>query len=340
MRGAKHPATTLSFMLLLLMNTVCKMRNPCWLVMVLCIALAGCSAPPTLPVKSTEIPSFVFTPSATVVMGTPSPSPTNSLTFSATPLPLQTPILSPAPTLTMDEEVASVAKMLQDNGGCRLPCWWGFTPGETSLQATKVFFAALGKEIRPWYFEGSENYNVYFDLAEHFQDQLYSGKDVLARIGVRALPPVHNDEYLYGDAQFVVAWEAYLLPHLLTEYGPPAQIWVYVGVRAAPWAPFDLLLFYPEQGILARYEAPAIWSDEVFRMCQYQMSIDLHLWSPQYSPERAQLPVWAAELGDLSVFRPVEEATGMTISEFVQKMRQPDPDICLETPQSLWLETP
>ena len=322
------------------MNTACNMRYPCWLVMVLCIILAGCNASSILPAKSTEIPSFGFIPSATVVMDTPPASPTDIPASSTSSVPTQTPILTPAPTLTANEEVALVAKMLQDNGGCRLPCWWGFTPGETSLQTTKVFFAALGKEIRPWHFEGSENYNVYFDLSEHFQDQFYSGKDVLTRIGIRALPPVHNDEYLYGDAQFVAAWEAYLLPQLLTEYGPPAQIWVYVGAQTAPWAPFDLLLFYPEQGILARYEAPAIWGDAVFRMCQYQMTIDLHLWSPQYSPERAQLSVWEAELGDLSAFRPVEEATGMTISEFVQKMRQPDPGICLETPQKIWLGNP
>lgn len=309
-----------------------------WLMLVLCVALWGCRVPVTLSPTNQGMPVPTVTSYATAVKHTPTQLLTNTPTPSPIP-PTRTPRPTPAPTMAPDEEYAFVSKMLRDNGGCRLPCWWGLMPGVTTWESTRTFFASLGKIIH----SGDilfPTYTVYFDTPSHFtSDQVYFIKNgMLDKIDIYALPPTVDHEYVYGDRQFVKDWEAHLLPQLLSIYGIPSEVWLYVGAADAPWAPFDLVLFYPEQGILVRYEAPAIWGDKVFRLCQYQMKIEMWLWSPQYSPERSQWSYWENDLGDLSRFRPLETATGMSLTEFVQKMGQPDEQVCLETPQDLWYE--
>ena len=43
--------------------------------------------------------------------------------------------LTPSPTsyprLSREEAKPRIIEMLQTNAGCRLPCWWGITPGKT-----------------------------------------------------------------------------------------------------------------------------------------------------------------------------------------------------------------
>jgi hypothetical protein len=62
-------------------------------------------------------------------------SSTRTLMPAPTPKP-PTPTVPPSPTLvptlTADQEQALVLDLLQNNAGCRLPCWWGFTPGKTT----------------------------------------------------------------------------------------------------------------------------------------------------------------------------------------------------------------
>lgn len=311
----------------------------CWLVLILCVGLGGCSTSATSSPMNLDTSVPTLTPSIAAVSNTPTELPTNTPT-STPPQPTRTPRPTPVPTMTMNEESIFVSKMLQDNSSCRLPCWWGFTPGGTTLPKVYAFFSKPGAEIKQWYLNGEQNYSVYFfKITAYYHSQNYTGKDdTLEEISFNALPPMVNDKYVYGDPQFVKDWEAYFLPQFLSVYGAPSEVWLNVGAADAPWAPFDLVLFYPEQGILVRYEAPAIWGDKVFRLCQYQMAIEMWLWSPQYSPERSQWPYWEDVLGDLSRFRPLETATGMSLTEFVQKMRQPDEQVCLETPQDLWYE--
>jgi hypothetical protein len=45
-------------------------------------------------------------------------------------------IVAPAPkaTATLTSEQAAFEKLLQDNGGCELPCWWGLTLGKTKQE--------------------------------------------------------------------------------------------------------------------------------------------------------------------------------------------------------------
>ena len=55
------------------------------------------------------------------------------------PLPTGAPILTPFPTFSDEEEINAFKKLYETNGGCHLPCWWGITPGVTTLKDTQRF---------------------------------------------------------------------------------------------------------------------------------------------------------------------------------------------------------
>jgi len=244
--------------------------------------------------------------------------------------------------MTADEEYAFVSEMLRSNGGCRLPCWWGFTPGETPWQTTKTFFASLGKKIEAWRdHDTQQHYAVYFDIPDHhhFHYQGYHEKDgTLDRIGIHALPPEdENWRYIYGALHFAEDWRAYMLPQILEVYGPPSQ--VFLGTGGAPWRPFDLLVFYPEQGFLVEYHGLAEQREgETWRVCPYKVEITLHLWSPEHRMNLEDVPGVVDAHKDDETWGPypLEEATGMSIEQFYQTFSQPDNQLCLDVPADLW----
>jgi len=122
--------------------------------LILLVSLVGCSA------SVTPTPSPSATPLSATFEALPSP-PDTSLQDTSTPspqpeIPTQTPLpprpskaLTPTsvPTLADSEEQELVLNLLQDNGGCQLPCWWGFTPGETTWHTAQEFFASRQPRI-------------------------------------------------------------------------------------------------------------------------------------------------------------------------------------------------
>ena len=95
------------------------------------------STTPTLTATSTPLPTATPTPTATT---TPSPSPT----------PTPFPTLTPLPTIPPEQRGQTYADLMSNNGGCELPCWWGFEMGVTSLDEVRQFYTAFGAYISEW----------------------------------------------------------------------------------------------------------------------------------------------------------------------------------------------
>jgi len=316
------------------MKTSC--RYGCLVFLVLLVALVGCGAPvaPTTPPTHTPPPPTETRSPIVVPSPTPSPEPPTE-----TPAPSPSP--TPAPTMTADEEYALVSQMLQDNGGCRLPCWWGFTPGETPWETSRTFFASLGKETVTWSSDDAQHFAVYFHIPDrnHVHSQGYHEKNgTLDRIGVHAALPTDEDgHYLYGDPQFAEDWQAYMLTQILKSYQAPSQ--AFLGTGSAPWSPFDLLLFYPEEGFLVQYSGVAEEREgKTWLVCPHLAEITLQLWPPGRITKLGDVPGVVSAHADDPTWGPysLEEATGLSIDEFYEIFVQPGNQACLETPADLW----
>src|SRR5574341_671827 len=114
------------------------LRVKALILLVSLVLLSSCS----LFQANSTTPSRISTTAATII----SPSPTfkvqslpslSSPTATASPVTTPIPIPSPRPTLTFvprpspEEGEKQFLELLHNNGNCRLPCWFGFTPGQT-----------------------------------------------------------------------------------------------------------------------------------------------------------------------------------------------------------------
>lgn len=267
------------------------------------------------------------TPSGTAIRELePSPALKHTTTaipnFSVTMKPLQPAFTkTPLPTLNPDDAQARVTKLLDDNAGCQFPCWWGIVPGKTSWEDVLLFLAPFAQKIQKspvgWFqFAVPEVENT---LQQHYTT--HEGRIILVEIHFGTIP-------------------AYRLSDLLSTYGQPAEVRIRTfGTEHQGNIPFYLLLFYPEKGILARYDNvdAEIIGNQVRKCFREENLRDLALWSPEMVVdfEQAMQQTVNIKFRDGFPLLSLEEATGMDTLTFYEKFKSPTSS-CLETPANLW----
>lgn len=284
---------------------------------------------PTHPVPTRDkLPGSAITSTATQV-------PTLTSTATETPIPTHTPTRTPNPTLPPEEAEQLAVELLTTNAGCRLPCWWGFTPGQTTWAEAEIFLEQFDSDIYiPYSLEEQEtfffasvtiplpdipgeNWNTYVNHTYFVEKGIIDAID--ARTGII---------------------ETQKLSTFLQIYGPPEEIWIVTKSTGYPegYLSFLIILFYPEQGILAfRGPLQASFTDNgMVRGCQFDNPhTNYYLWAP--NSQLTLMDVFRKFGKDYNtVILPIEEATGMSVIEFYEIFKQSGADQCLETPRELW----
>jgi hypothetical protein len=311
-----------------------------WTFLILWFVLVGLSActpqtqvkysttPTPLPISSLlATPSISPTVQFTIIPTlTPLPFPSNTSTL--TPTNIQA-TWTPLPTLSLEEARAYVVELLDTNLGCRLPCWWGITPGQTTWQAAKSFLDRFVLHIGI----GGDNisFSAYVRVPLPYEvpyanelSQTYTIQE-----GIVEEIKVYNWDFATH----------YYLPEFLNTYGQPEEVWVRTYRQDHRGEPFELALFYPSQGILMNTPGGGGGGIEgnILRNCLRGMNWPfLYLWSPEN-----QMTFIEAQRRYLSdpgegYYLPLYDATGMTVEEFYENFRDPDTTTCLETPLDLW----
>lgn len=304
--------------------------KPFWLLIALVFSstLVSCSVSKRerLPdVLVTISPTQTATVTALLTSTAVSPSQTATVTASLTPIPSQISV-TPLPTLTADEAKKHVRKLLENNAGCQLPCWWGITPGKTTWVEARHFLESFSIYV-------GETGGVSVPLPSPYSDATrmdhgYSIDDN----GVVKFIKIYN---------FNLA-PNYYLPKFLETYGQPTEIYIRTDRKAEmDIQPFLLDLYYQDKGILIEYSTgdPLKENGEKLLNCHLQEADSpfIYLWSP----EKDKLSFDEAKQMFLDVTwlpepKPLLDATGMTIESFYQIFKNPEPGICLETKKDLW----
>ncbi len=132
---------------------------------------------------------------------------------------------------------------------------------------------------------------------------------------------------------------AYTLAHVLAEQGVPSSVMLatFGGPMGRRWGlgGFDILLLYPEQGILVDYKTQMQLIGSKVRGCPPNAYIELGLYPPGKPDsffEGLKKTDWAVKMVD---YKPLEEVTSMTVQKFYETFREPT-DKCIETPAEFW----
>ena len=236
----------------------------------LCILLWSCGTPAVLPdIESSATNSITTAPSAWV-SATATVTHISAITQTLQPALTLPPGDTPSPTIQISAlpeatAQAQVENLLKTNANCRLPCWWGITPGLSNLTAASQILDPLGGASKKtpvgWEYLFSDRENGIF-----ISQYLILDDDIVEMI-----------EILFGGTSVLS------LSDILAEYGPPTEIYIRTfSNQVQGITPFYLILFYADQGIVARFENNnASLTDTTVQMCFHQEPVwGMVLWSP------------------------------------------------------------
>jgi hypothetical protein len=295
--------------------------------MCLLAILAGCALDAPSPVTPSPLP---------IPTRTPFPNATNTLKITSVPSVTKTPAIAPSytplPTLSSDERERRILGLISSNNDCDLPCWWGITPGRTTFAEARNFFRQFNPH--PYLQEEAPNkqfVNYLIPVSETIS--FGYGIDIKLEIvdGIVQIVSVGSIE----------SATIFSIRNILSDYGQPLEVWIhtyrsYLG--GIP--PVDVLLFYPDQGILARYSAELTEINESGDSASICLdhSPSLTLWSPEEQIDFEQAQDYARldykEYG--KPLLPLDQATTLSLDEFYEYRTQER--ICLTTTLSVWPE--
>jgi hypothetical protein len=284
------------------------------------------------------------TPSAVVVVdqlatATPTPvktatlTPTVTSTHTATPTATETntPTLTPTPVSTLPPlaALAVVEDLLTYNAYCRLPCWWGAIPGQTTWQEIEGLLISLSARIVDW------DNDVQIVYIPHVPEGL-TGSSLGMQISYKRAQSIIQHITVTGANM-----PPYYLQPILATHGPPDEVWI----QAMPYTPtgevmFRIALLYLEQGFSAHIvtRMTSIEDAQVigcFSADAWQ-GTSLFLWIPG---KYTAFPTIVREgrFGqEASSYLPLQEATGMDVATFYNNYKEPEAQNCVSSPVDIW----
>lgn len=292
----------------------------CFLLMFL---VGGCTAV-NQPIAPTASQTIIVVVSSTPI------STINAPTSINTPLPL---VETPLPTLSPNDAYLRLQDILQNNANCRLPCWWGFTPGKTSWQDASRFletFTTINQE------EISNKNPI--------GDYVYVYLPLPPDKGTLNHTYVIKDNKIAEISAYVYDWSPFLfLNNVLAEQGPPDEAFIrtfrnsdYIdGSRL-----YEIILFYGKLGILLEYSGGRLNTvGEKLQNCFDDMkSPFIYIWSPDTPMTSAEAINKYLDIVNLPYPIYLEKATGMDVVTFYETFEKSGNTTCLETPLELWPE--
>lgn len=299
-------------------------------VVFLFIFLVGCSSNQVISLTAT--PNIVLTPTPfstqTVIPPTQTLTPTSTFTPTLTSLPT----LTPLPTIETDKGFQTLYEWLEGTEDCRLPCWAGITPGETTWEYAKQLI---------------ETTNGFLDLRTFLDEICTFGKCNELAWSLHLDPhgfvystfPENEIHTLVVEISTSDFSKSLGLQKILNDYGKPAILLFSTEPDLPNYASLELILVYPERQFIIQYNKYAKITEEKVESCGIDNHIKLVVVDNQEQLESLDAIAQAVETKDFYVdvwHKSVEEAMGITIEEFYETYRKADAP-CISTPTKIWI---
>jgi len=313
------------------MNTILKFMRVFrpYILLVLVAWLEGCTL--------IRLPSTSTLPLSTISAtdnNLSSQSKTSSPTASSTKTPTTTIAITPTHTQIFtpagQDAKSKVEYLLETNGNCSLPCWWGITPGQTTWNEAEAYLTPFAIRI-PSPVPGQQDDLTYYPLQFPNPISNTQADYLFAEIAVNQSSKI---EYISSSLDASLA-------SILKNIGVPSQIWLEIITNFGPGPQsFTLALFY-DKGIMIVYYGTTNNGDMNFiNICPSEMS-----------EAQPQLWVWNIDtlytfedIGKFSLiaplspnrFRLLTEVSDMQPQTFYNYYVNPSTIQCIRTPWSDW----
>ena len=299
------------------------------LLSALCILL-GCSRQSTLPATSSNIPKFTFTKSQSA---TPQVQISQTLAPTRTPSLTPTVTWTPLPTLSAEEARKTIGELLSNNGGCQIPCWWGITPNQTTLQEVLHLLSPFSEikqgESGTFIENGETHITTNYTVTYSIPNTKMVGRTLL---GIQDSLIISLNVYSPGNEH------NFRLHQMLKLFEKPNQVYMsaqpYTQMNILP--PAIVILDYSNVGVIASYEFPVYQVGENLRICPKSIGARLELWDPQTKyPYEPSIEEYVSMVTGFDP-KKLEDVSNMSIDSFYKTFQNANTSACIETPINLW----
>jgi hypothetical protein len=299
------------------------------------LVLAGASSlvscvpsAPISPITNSVPPATSPSPPASI-RATQAPSPTAPTAPSTRPNPTQV-TWTPLPTLDQPGALELVTRLQEDNGGCRLPCWWGITPGETSWAEARQFLETFASSIEtlnrtpePGTSSAPASHYVTFSAGGGRGGATVTTMDG-AITGILSGPTYTRRSFNLGE--------------LLRDYGPPTIVLLHTFPRRGPYGlPFGLVLYYQHDRFLALYDVEGQVEGDEVEGCFGETGPHLWTWSDNERWDLNRIRDETLGVDPTHHLRRLEDVTQFDIPRFSLEFLSAS--ACLRTPAAEWDNT-
>lgn len=245
------------------------------------LLMAACSR------RSEPLPSTLQTTSVVVdtptnrILPTRETTPTNKEMLTRERIPTPTPEWKQPSTLSPTESASNVLALYENNGGCELPCWWGITPSETTMQEALQVLAPLGMTSGP----GVRNDVLRFEFGFSMPAAINDPNGVF---GGKFSPSLYIKDNKVVAINLNTGWIKrnfdYSLAGLLQAFGSPDEIWLWTIPNGEP-PYYTIVLFYKGKGLEFGATGNATVQNNAFTICPQGFMLEdyppgVFLWQP------------------------------------------------------------
>jgi hypothetical protein len=254
-----------------------------------------------LPVTDTITPTSI---SALAVTDTLTPTATPTLAYTKTISPTVT--LMPVDTLESNSVKETMQPLLQDPMNCAVPCFFGITPGKTSIDKVRAFFSPLGFPHR----EGIDPYSGRNFYSVGYESSIDRNSDVTFYISnnwvesIEIVPEITKQKE--GSAR---QWIAYSQETLIKKYGQPSRVGFDLAWPGGGGSVIVMNMYFDSGGLIVQYTGENMLpsSNHSPRLCPLTAPFDyVRLWLGPHPPYPPTVPLM--------------KATSLTLDQFTQLM--------------------
>lgn len=291
----------------------------------------------SMPAKSSSTATFTSTATS---LPTETPSPVSSPTTTIETIPTKMPTASPTsmptwtplPTFAPSQRGQIYNELMNSNGGCTLPCWWGFELGKTSLNEVRQFYAAFDAFLT----EHNDKNGVTILEVLFVDPQIENGIQIPHTF-------VAQDNVLVESQIQLSNQPSYQIESILQLLGKPSDIWMWtIPEPYEDKLPADFILYFPNHGVLLGYRTGSIKSNEYVKVCFDKVggaTIDLwnpSIWDPNGNKDILERANQTGSAFRLDGYYPVDEVSNWDVEQFYTVLSNSTHTECLETPSNLW----
>lgn len=283
------------------------------------------TVPPPLPTRE---PTKTFLPLWLTHFPTRTPPPAPpGLPPTWTPLPKYPP-----------EQARKIVMDLYENYNCRLPCWWGITPGHTNWNEAWQFLGRFATNTSPreilliesTYLPGYMYFPVYLDVpGTNIENVNQSLNAINFVINIKTFLV----DYISVNTGTL---ENYTIPKMLTDYGLPSQIYVTTGKsQVTDYYGVGIKLFYPQFGFMSEHYSTVgdeEMEKEIFKAC-FQKDSSLSLWPQNQQidlPKLSELNISSIYPSVIRSFKKIDQVSNYDVESFYQEFEGVNSQPCIQ----------